>query len=308
MAERPPLPPSSDDGSDDLAGEPRGYVAADQPSRHVDGGAQSSDDEAFSSQGSAYMVQRAIPGLAKSVSTAPTLTVGTRFWSKAMHDAIAPRWDWLMQKFLRAIKIAESCAGLGTVCLSARCLGLPFVATSACDKKPSAQAWLLQNEGHKHVYESIADQTFGGWCFRHGTYCTPREEEVDDLVALGPPCQPFSDYRSDKEAVPYIAHRGASVTLGSEEDDNSTISLLHTRRPRAFLMENVTALARRAASDHQIPLLTFIQKLNAVVKKPDNSPFYTSLHMFEMNPFPWIAASRPRTVPPLPARRTCQPH
>lgn len=86
---------------------------------------------------------------------------------------------------------------------------------------------------------------------------SPQAEDVD-LVAGGPPCQPFSmggkhgAFRDDRDMFP------------------ATVGVIRTLRPRAFIVENVKGLTRPSFHNYYQYILAQL-KLPALSRKPDES-------------------------------------
>lgn len=180
-------------------------------------GSCASSDEPPGSQTSHtnFMMDRM---LNRSVS-GPALLPSSTWWSRIMSDSIAPRWDAQMPLLGRPFRISEPCCGLGSATLAAQCLGLPLsLDGSASDLKPAARDFVLANcPSICHVFANATQHGDGrGFCYRHGTMCEVAGR--DDFLAVGTPCQPFSDYSVQHMRNGCASHDLLDITLGQQHN------------------------------------------------------------------------------------------
>lgn len=259
----------------------------------------SDNDDIPSSQGS-YMLNRMFGG----ASRAPSFLPSSAWWSRPMYDSIASKWD-SSQMCSRRFRLAEACAGMGSAAWAAKCFNLPFDFTSASDMKPASRTFFANNHTDvKHFFPTMQDQAHGGFCLQHGHICDPALEDMDDLLVAGPPCQPFSHYCDGSAPRSCWDHDGVSALMGNE---NSLLDLLKARTPRSFLLENVLAFARPDRKTGTVPLVAFADAVKQILNKGRTGPHYTAMHVFEMGPNPWLAASRPRSSAPPPISQLLPP-
>lgn len=89
---------------------------------------------------------------------------------------------------------------MGEALGSSQALGIPFSNQSiACDKKSASQAWISSHFAGDvaHVFESMGELATGtrrAKCTLHNGLCIVPTDRPD-IVAVGPPCQPWSDMR-----------------------------------------------------------------------------------------------------------------
>jgi len=185
---------------------------------------------------------------------------------------------------------------MGTATMVCRALGIPLDAPScvACDLKPHAQHMLnKQMAPESHIVASLGEHADGaGWCFKHLSHCTLPSQSPDVLV-LGPPCQPYTDQRSDHHQTGYVDHPGTHASLGSGHD--SVFDLISKRRPGVVLIENVTNFAREDPKTHEVPAIIFAQMLRTL-KDRDGKEFYPAMHIVDLTPHAWLQMDRSRTA------------
>lgn len=239
--------------------------------------------------GPSFMVQRALGSTGRGSDVHGAAS--TQWWSRSITNACADKWDRMMpHRCERDFVVSEACAGFGSALAACRALGIPARGHTASDLKPASRSFLMP--AFEHVYQSMRDQGCDGYCCCHGSNCRPRI--TDDVLICGPPCQPFSEYRPGRRSQGYDEHAGAEASMGVSDD--TIIAVLQHRRPRAFLLENVPAFAKMDRQKNEVPLRRFITLLGTHVRDEDGAPFYTAIHVFDMEPRPWLAASRPRTA------------
>jgi hypothetical protein len=287
-----------------------------QPASAGPGDASEEEEEkGGSSQGSNFLIARLLGSSAASSSACqlPTPSPAAAWWGKPMLDSIAHKFESCMHRLTRNLVVSESCAGLGSIGIGARALRLPVMLSAANDKKECSRTWLCAGQCG-HVFDSMADHgqacddVGGAFCHRHGALCCTARGG-DDCMFLGPPCQAFSGFRS-KKSVQTMEHKSVATVLGSINDDSSVVSMLNRVRPKSFVLENVTQFISHVGQDRP-PIVLFQEQLQ-MVHDSNGQPLYKYLHVFEMQPEPFLKISRPRTVPAASAllarvfAQTCQ--
>lgn len=219
------------------------------------------------------------------------------WWTRAIHDATADRYDDLIPRLLRSMRISEACAGLGSALGCATALSIPLASGTASDKKEHSRKWLVDhNIAAEHIFDSM--QHHGddlAFCHRHGRLCrTAAADGPDDLLVCGTPCQPFTSQRADRFQKGCATHARIDTTFGDEDD--TLIGILRRRRPLGLLLENVTNICKPDPRSKQVPIHTFLAQLMTIKRTdaPDSPPLYPHAHIFEMDASSWMTISRPR--------------
>jgi hypothetical protein len=283
--------------------------------RRVDDCRDVSDDDESSPQASqsdirSFMLQRMVsdPKDPRSASTTSSSSWASRmhsaaWWARSMHNSVADTWD-LRHRYgglLRPPLLHEACAGVGAGFMACQCLGIPLDGHGCCasECKPYAREFLLKhNPSVAHVFSTMAEHVnLDGYDFKNARHVTLEKTSLrPDVMVLGPPCQPFSQLRSDRYRTNCEDHRLFGATFGGPAcSQGSVLEVLQGLMPRVAIVEQVVGFTRSDPISGVSPLSQFLQKVRDM-KTGDDKPLYPACHVFDMDPKAWLKISRPRTV------------
>ncbi len=214
-----------------------------------------------------------------------------------VQDAVAAEWD---SRFLawrhKPIVLHEACAGFGAARLAAKSLNIPLSPKGVfSEKKPVAQeilAHLVPDQSH--IVGSLVDHySPDAFCHKHGIVCNilpDVSEDGPDVLAMGPPCQPFSGQKATRS--PGHTHELYGVSLGTGAE--SIFELVRSLKPKALIYENVEAFLR-PDSTGEVPVATLSKNLKRIVDARGR-PHFTAMHVFQLDAKHWCTMSLPRTA------------
>jgi hypothetical protein len=231
----------------------------------------------------------------------PTLLRSASWWTRPLRTALAARWENMLASHHnpRCLQVEEGCAGLASAHLVFKCLEIPCSGGTTSDLKPHARTFIENNfEGSiEHMFASMYEHARGcGHDFLQGRTIDIHEKQVVDVLLIGPPCQPFSSQRADRNMKKSREHELFKATFGDGillEDGGSAIDLIRRRLPGTFIIEQVTTFCKSDAEGFH-PAAAFIKEIEQITK--DGAAFYEAFHIFNMSPEIWLTMSRPRTV------------
>ena len=154
-------------------------------------------------------------------------------------------------------------------CLKALGLGVNLIAASDC--KSTAQKFVKQNLGYKHMFKDVGAHIEGkGVCAIHSSeFCqqtctTAAEDRHYDLVMAGIPCHPFTHIRQKTSGA--TSRRKGSA---EEHPDFGTVfdgfpKFLATVKPSAFIAEETDAFLDRPDEGGPRYVDTFVEKVQAL--------------------------------------------
>ena len=292
--------PSGDGGKSSVATEETSAAGKHDGDDEDVGSQRGSQSSVQSVANSSYMVRRMLGDAAWMCFPSKCIWPSVKWWVKPMQDAVALRWDRLRPRLARPLRVSEACAGLGTAIMTLLAMGIPVAPeATASDLKDSARNFVLANFSHiKHVFNSVESQMQDqAWCYRHGGMCCPGLSGADDLLVMGPPCQAYSRQRGDRYTRSSSEHPGSTIV----ESLDGVVGLMKQKRPRGFVLENVLHFAYKDPITKEVGIENFLERLAKAVVTSAGDPYYSMIHVFEMDPLAWINMHRPRTSPPPPA-------
>jgi hypothetical protein len=172
-----------------------------------------------------------------------------------------------------------------------KALGIATEAATCCDPKPASQTFVRDNHSVGHFFAKMSNSTErSGFCYMHKQLC----EMADglhgvDLVTMGTPCQPFTDFRIRN------GNTARTKALRSTRSMTQVPKLLRERCPRAGIFEQVSTFAEPDENGN-IPLNKFVKML---------SEFFDSIRVFKLNANDWVDISRERLSLCIESRDIC---
>lgn len=218
-----------------------------------------------------------------------------------MFNSIADVWDMRHRTGLkRPFRLDEGCAGVASGHIACKCLGIPLDdQCTASDLKAHSRTFIATNASSvQHVFKSMAHQAAGsGYDYKQGRDISigPQHRKAD-LIVFGPPCQPYTQQRADRHKTNCEEHPLFRSTFGTSDDSDagSVLETVTALKPRAIVVEQVMGFSRPDPVSRKVPLADFIKSLKAV--QEDDQQLYKHIHIFQMDPKPWLLVARPRIV------------
>lgn len=136
---------------------------------------------------STYMLDRMFGRAQSHMPPCPFRSIS--WWTRAVQNTLAPRFELLMPCLLRPLQICEPCCGMASATMAARALGVPHAGGSASDLKAHAREWAVrQNPGIQHMFASVESHAEEvSFCYKHGRMCRTGGDQRDDLLVCGSP-------------------------------------------------------------------------------------------------------------------------
>ena len=214
------------------------------------------------SQGSAstYMMQRVVGQ--KPAEWEPGYT-SVDWWARPLHNSVAVRWDSLFGLGMRPLALDEACAGTAPAHLVLKAMQVPLDGQSVTsDLKPTARAFQRMNIPEvAHLLQDMKSHAAGkGFCTRASNDVIVVNRRPD-VIALGPPCQPFTTQRADRSEKPSAEHALFNATFGGPEaEGGSLLELARARQPPILILEQVHGFTAKDKSNF-VPLSDLLRKL-----------------------------------------------
>ena len=142
--------------------------------------------------------------------------------------------------FKRKIQVPSLCSGTGAPVLGLQAMGVPVAEPFACDLKSASFAmYRAMKLSPCHFFTEVQDIVAGGGpCQMHGgELCLLEDQDDDDLLVAGFPCQPYSTQRPTRYRDGWRSHPASGVMF-------QVGHVLKQRKPKMALFENVPGFLR----------------------------------------------------------------
>lgn len=139
----------------------------------------------------------------------------------------------------REIKIGTDCSGMEAPIQAMRNLMLQYQHEFSCDFNPHVRATIAANFPHKVMYNDVTTRD-------------NKKTPVVDVYVAGFPCQPFSSAG---------LQQGFSDSKGRGEIFFYVLDYIRTKKPKVFILENVSGLVRLEGGKYLQDILTELKSL-----------------------------------------------
>ena len=274
-----------------------------------DGKKKQKKEPSCSSVGDDKMKRRKLVGPLDS-NTFFESTDRSSWWAPCMISQVSD----LMESALsdaRKLRVDLAFSGLGSEFSALVQCGIPF-SGSICDANADTRS-VCKASVRKHLehcwrdLDSYAKES--GYCEVAGRFVkasNPNGAEADevDLLSMGCPCHPFSDYSRkgmDPRGHPlwpciFGAHVPGTSRQAKEFAGPCAIDVIISKRAGAVLIENVPGMGSRRGDDEpSTPLQQLLELIFSKVRDEQNTAFYKCAHVFHADA-DGVEMSRPRTM------------
>ena len=156
--------------------------------------------------------------------------------------------------FKRKVQVPSLCSGTGAPILGLQAVGVPVAEPFACDLKSASFAmYQAMKLSPCHFFTQVQDVMAGsGLCQMHGgKLCLledQADDEPDDLMVAGFPCQPYSSQRPARYKDGWRSHPASEVMF-------QVCHVLKQRKPKMALLENVPGFLKASRTDRIVNAL-----------------------------------------------------